>query len=69
MPESFNKENQNQNQNEENDIIYEEFEFLKEKLSHLKEYPKLIKTLINNKIKISKNQKYRKKLFQILCSK
>ena len=50
------------------DIINEEFSFLKNKISHLKEYPDLIGRLLNNKIKISKNENYRLKLLNILFS-
>ena len=49
-------------------IINEEFSFLKQKLSHLKEYPQIITKLLNNKIKISKDEKYRMKLLQISLS-
>ena len=68
LPEYFNKDNKNENDNDENYIIYEEFRFLKEKISHLKEYPNLITKLLNNKMKISKKEQYRKKLLKILCS-
>ena len=66
LSEYFNKNNKDEN--EENDIINEEFQFLKDKISHLKEYPNLVTKLLNNKIKISKKEKYRKKLLTILCS-
>ena len=48
--------------------IDEEFKFLNEKISHLKEYQDLIVKLLNNKMKISKKEEYRVKLLKILCS-
>ena len=50
------------------DVIDEEFSFLKNKLSHLEEYPELIGELLNNKIKISKEEQYRLRLLQISFS-
>jgi len=50
------------------DIIDKEFSFLKEKISKIKEYPDLIGRLLNNKIKISKNEDYRLKLLNIIFS-
>ena len=54
--------------NKNENIINDEFTFLKNKLSNLKEYPDLIAKLLNNKIKISKNEEYRLKLLNILLS-
>ena len=66
LPQYFNKENENIN--EEDEIIYIEFQFLKEKISHLEEYPDLIIKLLNNKMKISKDENYRIQLLKIFCS-
>ena len=64
IPDYLNKEIENKNI----DIINEEFSFLTQKLSHLKDYPQLIGKLLNNKIKISKDEKYRMRLIKISLS-
>ena len=56
------------NENKNEDIIKDEFKFLKNKLKNLKEYPELIAKLLNNKIKISKDEEYRLKLLNISFS-
>ncbi|ORX57745.1 hypothetical protein BCR36DRAFT_318513 [Piromyces finnis] len=48
--------------------IDKEFDFLKQKLSKSKGYSDLIVRLLNNKIKMSKDEEYRVKLLNILCS-
>ena len=55
-------------ENKNEDIINDEFTFLKNKLNNLKEYPDLIAKLLNNKIKISKDEEYRLKLLNISFS-
>jgi len=51
-----------------NDPIDEEFLFLKDNFSNLKNYTKLIVGVLQNEMKISKNEKYREKLIGIICS-
>eukprot|EP00833_Pecoramyces_ruminatium_P007874 jgi/Orpsp1_1/1181906/evm.model.c7180000079088.1 len=49
-------------------LIKDEFNFLKNKLAKENDYSDLIVKLLNNKIKISKNEEYRKELLNVLCS-
>ena len=67
IPQYTNVENEEKANDNEN-VIDEEFSFLKEKLSQLKEYPNIISKLLYNKIRISKEEKYRIKILKILFS-
>eukprot|EP00833_Pecoramyces_ruminatium_P010530 jgi/Orpsp1_1/1184562/evm.model.c7180000090043.1 len=60
------KENDDNIQGE--NLIGNEFDFLKNKLAKENDYSDIIVKLINNKIKISKNEKYREELLNVLCS-
>ena len=64
IPDYLNSKKENYNE----DIINDEFTFLKNKLNILKEYPELIAKLLNNKMKISKDEEYRLKLLNISFS-
>ncbi|OUM66214.1 hypothetical protein PIROE2DRAFT_59532 [Piromyces sp. E2] len=52
----------------DNDPIIKEFEFIKKICPNREEYCDLVTKLLNNKIKMPKDEKYREKLLSILCS-
>ena len=64
IPQFIKIEKINDNQN----IIYEEFSFLKEKLSKIKEYHNIISRIFLNKIRISKDENYRINILNIIFS-
>ncbi|OUM60841.1 hypothetical protein PIROE2DRAFT_13322 [Piromyces sp. E2] len=70
IPIYFNKNNAHNNIDDiddKNNVIIKEFKFLKEKLSP-QNYQNIAIKLLNNKMKISKNENYRLTLLRILCS-
>ena len=62
MPQYINTKKYDINQ----DIIKEEFSFLKKIILKEKKYPELISKLLNNKIKVSKDEKYKINILKIL---
>ena len=64
IPQFIKIEKVNDNQN----IINEEFLFLKKNLSKIKEYHNIISKLLHNKIRISKEEKYRIYILNIIFS-
>lgn len=64
MPQFLNDENINY----EEDIINEEFSFLKQTITQEKKYLELISKLLDNKLKISKEENYKIKILKIILS-
>jgi len=68
MPNLNNNNNENTNKENSKKPLYKEFKFLEDKLKNQEFYPDLIVKLLNNKIRISKDEDYRINLLEILCS-